>query len=119
MTTSALMDAVLLVLLVLGCGYCTVLSRRLKRLRDGQTELFAAIERFDASCRRAEDVLARIDAAGAGSLSALADRTAKADRLANDLEIMTASGDRIASRIEALLGELRLAGRSGRSRSAA
>lgn len=110
MTYSTATDIILIALLVIGCGYCVLLGRRLKKLRDGQTELFQMIEKFDAATQRAERNLAAIQANQALIGGRLTKMTVSAQNLIDELSIMVHAGDNIAARIERTVQEVRAAG---------
>ena len=54
MTSSLIIDILILVLLAVSVGYCVVLNRRLSTLRQGQKEFVTLIARFDDATQRAE-----------------------------------------------------------------
>lgn len=110
MSLDSIIEAVVAGLLVITCVYCLVLSRRLKKLRDGQTELLAVIEKFDKASQRAEANLEEIRAAGAIIGRDLNGAMARAGGVLDELSVMVTAGDRIAGRIETAIGEVRAVG---------
>lgn len=111
--TGPALDLVVTLLLVATCTYCFVLNRRLRLVRDGQASLERAIADFDAASKRAEESLHRIEHEGATTGKALSAIIARGGALQEDLSVMVASGDRVASRIESALTAVKTVG-SGR-----
>ena len=107
MTIDFITELTVLGLLIATCGYCIVLSRRLRALRDGQTELIALIEKFDESSRRAEKNLATLQANSAIMGRKLGSLTQRAAGLTDELSVMVQAGDNIANRIEVAVDEAR------------
>lgn len=121
MTPTLALDALIVILLALTIGYAVVLNRKLKRLRDGEGDLRAIIETFNASAATAEANLSRIRgmaeaAGGRGSLeagnaprageaenarAALAPLVGEARRLAADLDLLITRGDGLAGQLDA------------------
>lgn len=108
--TPGLVDTALVALLVATCGYCFVLNRRLKAVREGQASLENAIAAFDAAAANAQSSLTRMEIDGATTGRELAGAIGRAEALAGDLSVMVAAGDRIASRLEAALASVRSIG---------
>lgn len=99
-----------LMLLVATCIYCYILSRRLQKLRDGQAELLAVIDKFDAASKRAENNLGKMQSAGAAINRELGAATLKANALVDELSVMVHAGDQIAGRIEGAVNDVRALG---------
>ncbi len=97
-------------LLIVTCVYCIVLGRKLEKLRDGQMELLATIERFDEASRRAEQNLSAMQGAGAALNRDLGAAESRANALIDELSVMVNAGDDIAGRIEAAVRDVRAAG---------
>ncbi len=110
MTLALIMDFLLALLLGSTCIYCIVLNRRLKVLKDGQTDLQSAISVFDSATQRAQETLERLEQNGAGRSRNLEMEMAKANALAAELSVMVSAGDSIAGRIERAMGEVRAVG---------
>jgi hypothetical protein len=90
----------LCVLLAATLGYCVVLDRRLKAVRQGQQEMNATIGDLNASLATAGASLRALQAA-AGTIGEQLDRKVATARAAIDeLSLVTASGERIAQRME-------------------
>lgn len=97
-------------LLVATCGYCFVLSRKLRALREGQAELKMLIEKFDQASRRAERNLAVMHKSGLTAGRDLDAAAARAHALLDELSVMVNAGDHIAGRIEGVVNEVRALG---------
>lgn len=108
--TGAALDLVMAALLAATCAYCFALNRRLASVREGQSSLESAIAAFDLAATRAQESLAKIELEGATTGRDLAEVIARADGLRDDLSMMVAAGDRVASRIEGAMTSVRLAG---------
>lgn len=106
--TTYLMDGLILLFLVVTCGYCIFLSRKLTALKDGQRDLKEAIKTFDNASLRAQSSLDRLDEAGLLQPEQLDKNLRKAAALATDLSVMIAAGDNIATRIEQAVSDVRL-----------
>ena len=110
MIDAPVIEIVVAVLLVATCGYCIVLNRRLKALKDGQAELQRAIAAFDDASRRAERNLARMESSSAGMGRDLDAVMARAHALVDELSVMVSAGDHIAGRIEGAVSNVRALG---------
>jgi uncharacterized protein YoxC len=90
----------LCLLLVATLVYCVVLERRLKAVRQGQQEMNATIGDLNASLATAGASLRALQAA-AGSVGEQLDRKlATARATIDELSLVSASGERIAQRME-------------------
>jgi len=99
MTLSLIVEIALSALLTATLVYCAILERRLSMLRKGQdglkqtfVELNTAIVSAGASMRVLKD-------AAAAAAATLDDRLARARGMADELSVLTASGERIADRM--------------------
>ncbi|MEX0645567.1 MAG: DUF6468 domain-containing protein [Parvularculaceae bacterium] len=110
MTGAPIIDVVVALLLVATCGYCIVLNRRLKALKDGQADLQRAIAAFDAASRRAEENLARMESSSLGAGRDLDAVMTRAHALVDELSVMVSAGDHIAGRIEGAVNNVRSLG---------
>jgi Domain of unknown function (DUF6468) len=90
----------LIVLLAATLGYCMVLERRLSAVRKGQEGLKTTIGDLNASIARASQTLHALQAAAATTGEALDVRVTAARATIDELSLLTASGERIASRME-------------------
>ncbi|MEE2692087.1 MAG: DUF6468 domain-containing protein [Pseudomonadota bacterium] len=110
MSDFAVIDAVVAALLVATTGYCIVLTRRLKALKEGQASLQAALLAFDEATRRAAANLDRMEKTGLGmgrDLDGLVERGAG---LVTELSVMVNAGDGVARRLEEAIDEVRAIG---------
>lgn len=110
MMLGSVIEIVVAALLVATCGYCFVLSRRLRTLRQGQAELLTLIEKFDQASRRAERNLAVMQKSGLTASRDLDAAAARAHALIDELSVMVNAGDHIAGRIEGVVNEVRALG---------
>lgn len=105
-----LIELIVAALLVATCGYCFVLSRKLRALRNGQAELKTLIEKFDQASRRAERNLAVMQKSGLTANRDLDAAATRAHALIDELSVMVNAGDHIAGRIEGVVNEVRALG---------
>lgn len=110
----AALDLAILILLVAACGGALVIGRKLTALQRAQGNLAEAIAQFDAASRRAEETLEKIEAMGSARNTSLSKAAQSAQALLDDLTLMTASGERIAERIEAAVLDVKKIGGAGR-----
>jgi hypothetical protein len=99
-TATFLLETGLCILLVATLAYCALLERRLAAVRRGQQDLKVTIGDLNASIEAAGASLRALQAA-AGSVGEALDRKVAGARAAIDeLSLVTASGERIAQRME-------------------
>jgi hypothetical protein len=99
-TATFLLEAGLCILLVTTLAYCALLERRLAAVRRGQQDLTNTIGDLNASIEAAGASLRALQSA-AGSVGEALDRKVAGARAAIDeLALVTASGERIAERME-------------------
>jgi hypothetical protein len=99
-TLSLAIELALSALLVATLIYCALLERRLRAVRQGQENLKSTIGDLNASLATAGASLRALQAA-AGSVGETLDRKLSVARATIDeLSLLTASGERIASRME-------------------
>jgi hypothetical protein len=110
MMSGEVIEIVVAALLVATCGYCFLLNRRLKALKDGQAELQAAIATFDAATRRAQENLERMEENGLSMGRDLTAVMGRANTLISELSVMVSAGDHIAGRIETAVNDVRTIG---------
>jgi Domain of unknown function (DUF6468) len=104
MSFTVLLDGFIVILLVVTIAYASILNQKLRKLRAGEAEMKAAIERFGAATAQAEANLARYkeiaaeptapagrDGAAAGK--ALAPLVVEARKLAADLNLLIGRGE--------------------------
>jgi uncharacterized membrane protein YccC len=103
MSGAVMLDGVLIVLLAATLLQAVRLERNLGTLRRNQAELQRIISGFDDATRHAEAGLDRLhDAAGVAGRK-LAQQTERGAALQQDLEFLTARGDKLADRLEVLV----------------
>jgi hypothetical protein len=99
-TTTFLLETGLCILLVATLVYCAVLERRLAAVRRGQQDLRKTIGDLNVSIEAAGASLRALQSA-AGSVGEALERKVTAARAAvEELSLVTASGERIAQRME-------------------
>ena len=99
-TITLAVELALSALLVATLIYCALLERRLKAVRDGQVQMKSTIDALNASLATAGASLRALQAA-AGTIGETLDRKlAIARSTIDELSLVTASGERIASRME-------------------
>ncbi len=99
-TLTLAVELALSALLVATLIYCALLEKRLKAVRQGQQQMKSTIDSLNASLATAGASLRALQAA-AGTIGETLDRKLAAARSTIDeLSLVTASGERIASRME-------------------
>ena len=99
MTLSLAVEILLSTLLAATLVYCAVLERRLAGLRKGQDGLRQTFSELNAAILTAGNALRGLKESAAEAAEALDDRLARARGMADELAMLTASGERIAERI--------------------
>ena len=100
MALSLTVEIALSLLLVATLVYCALLERRLTALRKGQDGLRDIIADLNAAITNAGASMRMLKAAASGAAEALDARVGNARNLIDELSLLTASGERIAARIE-------------------
>jgi ABC-type transporter Mla subunit MlaD len=80
--------------------YCIVLERRLAAVRKGQDGLKTMIGELNAAIAGAGASLRALKSAAAGAAETLDDRLKRARAVADELSVISASGERIAQRFD-------------------
>ncbi len=114
MTIGLFLDAAVIALLVAAGMFAFILNRKLKKLSEAQAALQSSLEAFSSAAGKADEALKRIETQGVVRGAELQAAAARAQRLATDLSVMTAAGERVADRIEAALNSVRAVGASAR-----
>ena len=96
---SLIVELVLSVLLLATIVYCAVLERRLSALRSGQDRLKATIAQLNEAIVSASSSMRMLKTAAGAAAETLDERIARGRSLADELALLTATGDRIADRI--------------------
>jgi len=99
MNLSLIVELGLSVLLLATIIYCAILERRLSALRKGQDGLKDTIAKLNEAIVAAGSSMRMLKSTAAGAADALDERIARGRGLADELSILTASGDRIAERM--------------------
>jgi len=99
MNLSLIVELGLSVLLLATIIYCAILERRLSALRKGQDGLKDTIAKLNEAIVAAGSSMRMLKSTAAGAAEALDERIARGRGLADELSILTASGDRIAERM--------------------
>ena len=100
MTLSFILESALTLLLAATLVYCIVLERRLAAVRKGQDGLKTMIGELDAAISGAGASLRALKSAAAQAAETLDDRLRRGRALADELSLMTSSGERIAERFD-------------------
>jgi len=99
MTLSLIIEIVLSALLVATLVFCAILERRLAMLRKGQDGLKQTFAELNATIISAGAAVRALKDSAAEAAEILDDRLSRARGMADELAMLTASGDRIAERI--------------------
>ncbi len=100
MNISLIVEIVLSVLLLATVSYCAILERRLSALRKGQDGLKDTIAQLNQAIVNAGASMRALKSSAAGAADALDERIARGRGLADELSLLTASGERIAERMD-------------------
>ena len=125
MTIGLVLDILIICLLGASTGYCIILNRRLKILRQGQEEFFNLIGRFDDAAQRTEANIDRLRDVSGEIDDSLRERISTARGLRDELQFLIerAAPDierpfaRAASRIETPAAPITMTPRDGVSNS--
>ena len=88
MTTSLVLDILIICLLAASTAYCFLLNRRLGNLRQGQEEFLKLINRFDDATLRAESNIDRLRGVAAEIDESLGERITTARGLRDELTFL-------------------------------
>ncbi|MDE2182231.1 MAG: hypothetical protein KGJ78_04355 [Alphaproteobacteria bacterium] len=100
MTLGTGLEMALCLLLAATLAYCIVLERRLRAVRKGQEGLRKTIGDLNGAIAGAGASLRALKAAAADAAETLDDRLKRSRALADELSLLTASGERIAQRFD-------------------
>lgn len=104
---SLILDVVVVVLLGLTIVYAARLSLQLRRLRDSKSDLDKVVRDLIKNLDRADRAISGLKEAARDSGSELQAAVDKAMALSDELQLITDSGDRLASRLEGLVDKAR------------
>lgn len=99
-TLAQVLDLMLSLLLAATLIYCIVLERRLAAVRKGQDGLKVMIGELNAAIAGAGASLRALKAAAAGAAETLDERLKRARAVADELGVLSSSGERIAQRFD-------------------
>lgn len=99
LSASVFVELTLIALLAATLVYCALLERKLSALRKGQDGLKATIGELNATIISAGASMRALRASASEAAATLDDRITNARGLADELSLLTASGERIADRI--------------------
>src|ERR1700742_1343048 len=99
LNASVFVELTLIALLAATLVYCALLERRLSALRKGQDGLKHTIQELNAAIVSAGASMRALKAAASDAAATLDTRIANGRGLADELSLLTASGERIADRI--------------------
>jgi len=100
MTIAMALEFLLTILLAATLAYCIVLERRLSTVRKGQDGLKTMIGELNAAIAGAGASLRALKAAAGQAAETLDDRLKRARAVADELSVLSASGERIAERYD-------------------
>jgi hypothetical protein len=109
MTFAFIAEILLEVLLAATLGYCILLERRLAAVRKGQEGLKTHIGELNMAISGAGASLRALKAAAGEAAATLDDRLKRAHLHIDELSVLTASGERIAQRMEGAAASPRIA----------
>lgn len=95
-----IVELTLTALLAVTLVYCIVLERRLAAVRRGQDGLKSTIGELNAAIAKAGTAMNALKATTASAAETLDGRLARARTAADELSLLTASGERIAERMD-------------------
>lgn len=99
MSAALIVECVLSLLLAATLVYCVLLERKLTALRKGQDGLKNIIADLDGAINNAGTSMRLLKSSAASAATTLDDRILRARALADELSVLTASGERIADRL--------------------
>jgi hypothetical protein len=109
MTFTFVAELILEVLLAATLVYCIVLERRLAAVRKGQEGLSRTVGELNMAIAGAGASLRALKAAATDSAATLDERLKRARLHIDELSVLTASGERIAQRMESAAATPRIA----------
>ncbi|MBV9550722.1 MAG: hypothetical protein JO256_13720 [Alphaproteobacteria bacterium] len=109
MTLTFIAELILEILLAATLCYCIVLERRLAAVRKGQEGLVRIVGELNMAIAGAGASLRALKAAAGESAATLDERLKRARLHIDELSVLTASGERIAQRMEGAAASPRIA----------
>jgi len=100
MSIAMIVEIALSVLLAATLVYCAILERRLAAIRKGQDGFKATVTELNAAVLAAQNSIHHMKSTAASATQLLDEKLVRAQRYLDELSVLTASGERIADRIE-------------------
>lgn len=110
MSIELVLEMVLAILLFTACIFAARLASRLKKIRQGQEELAAMIEKFDTASATAKESVDKLKTTQSSTERNLQQLVHRATGLVNELSVMVSAGDNIAGRLEGAVDEVKVIG---------
>ena len=107
MTPALILDGLVAALLLATVIYCFILNRRLSVMRDAQSEMSNLISEFNVAIEQARSGVETLKETAADAGDKLGREIDKARAMADELLVMTGSGERLAERLEGDIGKVR------------
>ncbi len=107
MTPALILDGLVAALLLATVIYCFILNRRLSVMRDAQSEMSTLISEFNKAIEQARSGVETLKETAADAGDKLGREVDKARAMADELLLMTDSGERLAERLEGGIGQVR------------
>ena len=107
MTPALILDGLVAALLLATVIYCFILNRRLSVMRDAQSEMRNLISEFNRAIEQARSGVETLKETAADAGDQLGREIDKARAMADELLVMTGSGERLAERLEGDIGKVR------------
>jgi len=112
MSIEFILELILLVFLLISCGFAFFLNRKLITIRAGQEELVEKLSQFDKAAYLAQENLATISTRSVSLDRDLSARLQEAHALCDELSVMVHSGGNVAQRIEGAVTKIKSMGPS-------
>lgn len=109
MSWMLLLEGMVAMLLIATIGFCWRLNGKLDELRDARAEMGKLIGELDRATTRAAAAITDLKTASDGIGAALDDKMGAGRVLADDLQLMLETGNRLADRLEDDIGSARRA----------
>ena len=117
MNFSFVLELTLVVLLTVTLGYCIVLERRLAGVKKGQQALGKTVRELNSAVDKAGAALSALKATSNNVSEDLTGKIRRARALADELSVLTASGERIAERFDRAVSARSMASSSAEASS--
>ena len=113
---SVIIDLLFIFLLAATCAYCFMLNRKLNALRSAQSTLGEAISTFDEASKRAQENIDKMELLARTKTGDANNIIGRGQDIVSELSIMVSAGERIATRIEAAIGDVKTVGKKSIAR---